>query len=180
MTGEAGRAWRQVGEDRLVHDGFHRIWVRTYELPDGTRAEWDMQGVPPTVSVLALTPDAQRVILVSQFRTGPGRVVLSLPGGLVDEGEDVATAAARELREETGWTCERVDVVGATQAPNGLHPRWSAVAHGCRPEGEQRLDPLEDIEVVVMSVADLRRALPTGELGTTEQTYLALDHLGLL
>ena len=91
-SGRDDRRWRQVGDDRLAYDGFHRIWQRTYELPDGTRAEWDMQGVPPTVSVLALTATGDEAVLVRQFRTGPDRLVVSLPGGLVDAGEDVATA----------------------------------------------------------------------------------------
>ncbi|QWC85035.1 NUDIX hydrolase [Nocardioidaceae bacterium] len=175
-----GREWRQVGQDRLAYEGFHRIWQRTYELPDGTLAQWDMQGVPPTVSVLALTPDREEAVLVRQFRTGPGRLVVSLPGGLVDAGEEVATAAARELREETGFACSHVEVVGATQAPNAVNPRWSAIAYGCVPDGEQRLDELEDIEVLTWPVTRLREELRTGSLGTTEQTYLALDHLGLL
>ena len=180
MTGSRDdRRWRRIGDDRLVYDGFHRIWQRTYELPDGTRAEWDMQGVPATVSVLALTEHDQAV-LVRQFRAGPGRLQVSLPGGLVDDSEDVATAAARELREETGYACERVEVIGSTQSPNGLNPRWSAVAYGCVLAGEQRLDELEDIEVVVWPVERLREELRTGALGTTEQTYLALDHLGRL
>ena len=174
------RLWKQVGEDRRVHAGFHAIWQRTYELPDGTRAEWDMQGVPPTVSVLALTPQRDEVVLVRQFRAGPGRLVVSLPGGLVDDGEQVADAASRELREETGYACSHVEVVGATQAPNALNPRWSVVAYDCVLDGEQRLDDLEDIEVLLWPLARLREQLRTGALGTTEQTYLALDHLGLL
>ena len=174
------RDWTQVGQDRLVYDGFHTIWQRTYELPDGTRAEWDMQGVPPTVSVLALTPGEQEAVLVRQFRAGPGRLVVSLPGGLVDDGESVATAAARELREETGFSCGRIEVVGATQSPNGMNPRWSAIAFDCVRVGEQQLDALEDIEVLTWPLTRLREQLRTGALGTTEQTYLALDHLGRL
>lgn len=180
MTDGSPAPWRQVGQDRLAYDGFHRIWQRTYELPDGTHAEWDMQGVPPTVSVLALTPDRSSVVMVRQFRAGPGKIVASLPGGLVDAGEDVAVAAARELREETGFSCGRVEVVGHTQAPNALNPRWSVVAYDCVPDGDQQLDELEDIEVVTWPVTRLRSELRTGALGTTEQTYLALDHLDLL
>ena len=63
-----------------------RVLHRTLRLPDGREVVWDLLDVPPTVAVLALTPDDE-VVLVSQWRVGPERRVLSLPGGLVDDGE---------------------------------------------------------------------------------------------
>ncbi|MBA3266440.1 MAG: NUDIX hydrolase, partial [Nocardioidaceae bacterium] len=55
-----------------------------------------------TVGVLALTPEG-RLVMVRQFRPGPDRVVLNVPGGFVDAGETPVEAAARELTEETGF-----------------------------------------------------------------------------
>jgi ADP-ribose pyrophosphatase len=54
------------------------------------------------------------------------------------------------------------------------------VARDCVPAHEQQLDDLEDCEPVVLSLAELRAELRTGRMAATEQTYLALDHLGLL
>lgn len=62
---------------------------------------------PPIVAVLPYDPVAGCVVLLRQFRlgahlaTGSGMLVEIVAGG-VDEGEDTDTAAARELREETG------------------------------------------------------------------------------
>jgi ADP-ribose pyrophosphatase len=55
----------------------------------------------PAVAVVALDA-AGRVVLVRQPRAGAGRPLLELPAGILDDGEEPAVAARRELREETG------------------------------------------------------------------------------
>lgn len=176
---DAERAWTRVGPDRTAYSGFVRVVQRTLRLPDGREAVWDMLDTPASVAVLPLTPEGD-IVCVRQYRPGPGRVVLSLPGGLVDDGEDVAAAGERELREETGYAAGSVEVVGSTMPNNGTHPRYAAVARDCVLAHEQELDELEDCEPVVLSLGDLRSELRSGRMAATEQTYLALDHLGLL
>jgi ADP-ribose pyrophosphatase len=174
------RSWTRVGADRVAYEGFTRVLHRTVRLPDGREAVWDLWDVPRTVAVLPLTVEGQ-VICVRQYRVGPERLVLSLPGGIVDDGEDVAAAAARELREETGFTTAQVEVVASVHPNNGTNPRFAALAHDCVPTHDQVLDEYEDCEVVLLDVPKFREALRTGDLGATvEQAYLALDHAGLL
>lgn len=171
--------WTPDGPDEVAYEGFLRVVRRPMLLPDGRRATWDVLDTPATVSVLALTDD-DHVVMVRQYRPGADRVVLSLPGGLVDEGESPVDAGLRELVEETGCKAASGELVASVDPPGHTRPRHTVVARGCAHVTEQQLDHLEDIEVVLLSVSDLRRRLPSGRLGTTEQTYLALDHLGLL
>ncbi|MET9273058.1 NUDIX hydrolase [Kribbella sp. NPDC003557] len=108
--------WVLVGEE----PGFNRflsVSLRRYRLPDGREVDWDVlgpksaDGITAGVTVLPLTPEG-RIVTIRMFRAGPDAVVTNLPGGLVEPGEDVALAGARELEEETGYTCETLDVVG--------------------------------------------------------------------
>ena len=78
-----------------------RLLTRTYILPDDRLSDWDLLDGGQTVAVLALTPESE-VLLVRQYRPGPGVVLDELPGGFVDAGEHVRDAAVRELLEETG------------------------------------------------------------------------------
>lgn len=69
------------------------------------------------VSIIAVT-SANAVILVEQLRQPFGRLAIELPSGLVDGDEDHATAAIRELEEETGYGCRAAEplCLGATSA----------------------------------------------------------------
>lgn len=173
------RRWRQVGDDVLVHDGWMRVSRRTYRLPDGRLAEWEMFGGGSTVGVLALTPD-EALVMVRQFRPGPDRVVLNIAGGFVDPGETPLEAAARELVEETGFVSTDLALVVTSMSTASTGSRHVVVARDCRPTGVQRLDAYEDCEPVVLDVATVREELRAGRMTGTEQVYLALDHAGLL
>lgn len=86
--------------DEILFEGrFCRLRsVDTWEYVERRRAT----GV---VAVLAVTPDG-KVLLIEQFRPAVGKQVIEIPAGLVGdagEAEELATAARRELLEETGY-----------------------------------------------------------------------------
>ena len=55
------------------------------------------------VAIVAVD-DQSRVLLVRQYRAGAGRETLEIPAGTLEEGEDPALCATRELKEETGYS----------------------------------------------------------------------------
>jgi len=64
----------------------------------------------PVVSVGAVVLDGQRVVLVKRGQE-PLKGRWSLPGGVVEAGEELHAAVVREVREETGLTVQVGDVV---------------------------------------------------------------------
>ncbi len=90
-----------------------------------TRGKWEYvsrtRGIKAAV-ILAIDAD-RHVILVEQFRVPLGRPCLELPAGLIgDHGADegAATAAARELEEETGYSAGRMETVGEFYSSPGM------------------------------------------------------------
>lgn len=69
------------------------------------------------VGLVAVTP-AAAIVLVEQYRVPVGARCIEIPAGLVgdvDAGEGWEAAARRELEEETGYTCGRVELL--TEGP---------------------------------------------------------------
>jgi ADP-ribose pyrophosphatase len=66
---------------------------------------------PDGVLILALTEES-KIILVRQFRPAAGKYTLEFPSGTVDRSESPEEAAARELREETGYVCKTLHCLG--------------------------------------------------------------------
>ncbi|MEL6180922.1 MAG: NUDIX hydrolase, partial [Myxococcota bacterium] len=71
---------------------------------------------PDWINVIAITPEGA-LVFVEQFRHGTRETTLEIPGGMVDPGEDFATAGARELLEETGYTGDTPVLIGVV-TPN--------------------------------------------------------------
>ncbi|MDQ3368551.1 MAG: NUDIX hydrolase [Myxococcota bacterium] len=117
------------------------------------------------VNVIALTAE-DHVVLIRQYRAGTDHVCLEIPGGMIDAGEDAATAAARELEEETGYTAAHWQHLG-TLAPNPaiqnnrLH---SYLALDARPTSATRFDSSEVIAIETAPLSDVRTMLRDGRI----------------
>ncbi len=80
-------------------------------MPGGGRSRREVVEHPGAVVIVALD-DADRVVLVHQYRHPLGRRLWELPAGLLDvPGEDPLHTARRELAEETGLAAEEWSVL---------------------------------------------------------------------
>ena len=98
---------------RLIFDGrVVQLYVDRVRLPDGREAEREYMRHIGAVCVLPLDRDGV-VHCVRQYRYPHGEVLLEIPAGKLDsKTEDHASAALRELQEETGYRCGRLTFLG--------------------------------------------------------------------
>ncbi len=102
---------KRLRED-LVFDGkVIRVHVDDVELENGAVAKREIVDHRGGVCVAILTPKDE-LIFVRQFRYSVGEVLLELPAGKLEKGEDPFEAMKREQREETGTAAENYVFLG--------------------------------------------------------------------
>lgn len=156
---------------RTVYRG-HYLEVRVDEIltPDGRRSSRDIVSHPGAVAIVALD-DAERVLMVRQFRLAAGRALLEIPAGTLDRGddgslEDPDLAARRELEEETGVRAGSWEHLGAFWTAPGFATELMHLylARDLAPAQEGRLGPDAD-ERLELERVPWREAVEMAERG---------------
>jgi ADP-ribose pyrophosphatase len=170
MTDDAeGLAWETVDRE-VVYDcpGF-AVRNERVRLPDGTETEYDYVTEPPAVVVLPFRGDGgedDELVVIEEWRQAVGRVNRGIPAGTVDGEEELSSAAGRELREETGYTADRLEPLATVEPLNGVsdavHHHFAA--YGCERQGDQRLDGDESIRAETTPYRAFRDAVRAGEV----------------
>ena len=111
-------------------------------------------------AVVILAEHAGKVVLIEQPRVPLGRKCLELPAGLVgDEDPDagVEDTAVKELEEETGFTANRIEIIGEFFSSPGMVAEGFTLvrAHGLRRIGDGGGNEHEEIEVHLVARADV-------------------------
>lgn len=94
------------------------VKVHDVELPDLKKSTREIVEHNGGVGVIAVTPEHD-VFMVSQFRTAANSMMLEIPAGKLEKGEDPYDAGMRELEEETGYKANKLIPLGAYYATPG-------------------------------------------------------------
>lgn len=135
---------------------------------------------PGAVAIVA-ERDGQ-IALIKQYRPAVERVMLEIPAGVLEPGEDPQAAAARELEEETGLIAGELVRLGGLYATPGYSAEYLHVFLATDlSEGETSFDPGEQIDELLWLTPDqMTEAVRRGELEdakTIAALFLLQTHL---
>ena len=151
--------------DELVFDGMlakaHRVRL---EMPDGHIVQRDLIHYPGAVVILPVLADGS-IVLIRNYRFAVDEHLWEAPAGMLGPGEPPETCAARELKEETGYTAGAIAKLGEFfTGPGTTDERMHAYLATDLVAGEQNLETYEQITVETFSDEQVRRMIGDGTL----------------
>ncbi len=123
---------------------------------DGAEHSFFVIECPDWVNVIALTKEKE-VVLIEQYRQGAEEIILEIPGGMIDAGEEPEVAARRELTEETGYESNKLIYLGKSRPNPAINNNWMHhyLALDCEKTRETAFDEHESL---------ITRLAPLGEI----------------
>lgn len=120
---------------------------------------------PDWCNVVAETVDGD-ILFVWQYRFGTDALSLEIPGGVIDPDEAPEAAALRELKEETGYEAESVELISVVEPNPALQGNkcFTYLARGARLVGPTDFDEIEDLELARVPRENVAALLDSGQI----------------
>ena len=160
------RAWRELKRERVADCRIFTVERSVAASPvDEQPHTFHLIQSIDWAQILPITTDG-KAVLVRQYRHGAQRVTLEIPGGLIDPGEDAATAALRECLEETGYRGRAALPLGVVNPNPALFGNRLHAFYALDVELESAVQNTgtELTEAVLVPVAELEELLLAGEI----------------
>lgn len=157
-------AWINHGETLVTETPWFRLLLADVELPDGRHLEHYLLRQRPVV-LTACINDRDEVLMLYRHRFIPDTWGWELPSGVVDPGESLESAAARETLEETGWRPGPLKHVLTLEPSGGFS---DSVHHAYRAEDAaydgEPVDAIESDRIEWIALAEVPAMIGRGEI----------------
>ena len=157
--------WKTLSTEYISNHQYFTARKDVCEIPDGRIVPaYFVVELPVTVCAMGITEDG-KVILIKQYRHPVEEVLIELPGGFIDKGEDPTMAIGRELLEETGFEFSQIHHLGKVAANPGVLSGYTHLflAQGGKKVAAQNLDQNEQIEILFLPLEEVRTMMQRNE-----------------
>ncbi len=155
---------RTLHTERIYQGRLVGLRVDTVELPSGRKTKREIVEHGGVAAIVVIDSE-NNVLLVRQYRKPVERVLLEIPAGGMESGEDALVCARRELEEETGFSAERWEELGFFYTSPGFctEQMHLYLATELRP-AKNAADDDENIELVRVPLTSVPELIASGEV----------------
>ncbi|SCW39609.1 ADP-ribose pyrophosphatase [Ruminococcaceae bacterium YRB3002] len=108
--------YEQTLSEEMIFEGkVFTCVTRNVKLTDGSESIREVVIHTGGACILPVDSDLN-CYLVRQYRSGAGEIMLEVPAGKIEPGEEPVKCAIRELKEETGFVADKVESLGVNVA----------------------------------------------------------------
>ncbi len=160
----------------IIHKGrVFDITVENVTLSNGFNADMEIIRHPGASAIVPLTA-GQEVLMLKQYRHATGGELWEIPAGTFDGQEDPLACARRELIEETGYSAQTWEALGAVTPVPGYSDEkiYLFLARDLKPAAQQ-LDPDEILEVHPIPIDQVVSMITNGKIEDAK-TIAAIFH----
>ena len=141
---------------------FINMFIDKVRLPNKHIVDIEYIDHPGAAAIVPVDNDGN-IIMVRQFRYAASGFIWEIPAGKIDNGEAPEICAARELQEETGFSCDQLEPLGFIWTTPGFTNEkiWLYLARNL----ELCTQALEDSEVLTVEKVPVSKAIEDAKKG---------------
>ncbi|NLB52799.1 MAG: NUDIX hydrolase [Syntrophomonadaceae bacterium] len=133
-------------------------------LPDGSESTREIIEHSGAVAIVAIDED-KNVWMVKQYRKAVEEVLMEIPAGTLEKGEEPLACAKRELAEETGLIAENWQhIVSYYSAPGFVTEKLHLYLATGLNQGDTNPDRDEFLYTIKMPLTDAYKAIFAGQI----------------
>lgn len=167
---------KTMNQQRIFSGKVIDVYVEDVLLPNGETSKREIVKHPGAVAVLAITEE-NKIVLVRQYRKALERVLVEIPAGKLEKGEAPLETAKRELEEETGYVCEKMDPLHSFYTSPGFADELVHIflAKGLTKKSEkQMLDDDEFVDVLEVTLEEALKMVEDKQIYDAKTIYALL------
>jgi ADP-ribose pyrophosphatase len=155
---------RQKRSEVILENPYWQYRLDWYEGPDGAERDYHYVHTPGSVMVIPVSGSG-KFVMVQQYRYLNRRESTEFPGGGVKPEQSAEDAARNELREETGFSADKLTPIGIFNPMNGVTDELCTVfvATGLKP-GTASHDTTEEFVITEISYEECLARIKSGSL----------------
>ena len=156
------KKWRSLTKELILDKKpWFEVFSESVFLPDGeVIPEYYGIEMPRYTAVFAVTED-QKIMVLRCYCHAICEVTLTMPGGMIEEGESPLEGIQREFLEETGYVASEWESLGSFMgnSTRGCGTYYLFFANGAYSVQEPDSGDLEDLELLLLSAQEVEQAL---------------------